>query len=54
MLLSSGTLGFPVIVGAFRASAEAKKKVTAAGGQSLPILEFARKHPKGAGVRILG
>ncbi|TLZ64534.1 MAG: 50S ribosomal protein L18e [Methanobacteriota archaeon] len=54
VLLSGGTLSFPVTVGAFRSSAEAKKKVAAAGGAALPILEFARKYPKGAGVRILG
>jgi len=54
VLLSSGALGFPVTVGAFRTSAEAAKKVAAAGGHSLPILEFARQHPKGTGVRILG
>ena len=54
VLLSSGTLGFPVTVGAFRSSEAARKKVAAAGGHALPILEFARKHPKGAGVRILG
>ncbi len=54
VLLSSGTLAFPVTVGAFRTSTEAKKKVAAAGGHALPILEFARKHPRGTGVRILG
>lgn len=54
ILLSSGTLGFPVTVGAFRASEAARKKVAAAGGNALPIVEFARKHPKGTDVRILG
>ncbi len=54
VLLSSGTLGFPVTVGAFRASEAARKKVAAAGGAALPILELARSRPKGTGVRILG
>jgi large subunit ribosomal protein L18e len=54
VLLASGTLGFPVTVGAFRASEAARRKVAAAGGAALPILEFARKHPRGTGVRILG
>ena len=54
VLLASGSLGFPVTVGAFRASEAARKKVAAAGGNALPLLEFARKHPKGTGVRILG
>ncbi len=54
VLLSSGTLGFPVTVGAFRASEAARRKVAAAGGAALPVLELARRHPKGAGVRILG
>jgi large subunit ribosomal protein L18e len=54
VLLSSGTLGFPVTVGAFRVSAAARRKVAAAGGAALPVLDLARSHPKGTGVRILG
>jgi len=54
VLLASGTLSVPVTVGAFRSSEAARKKVAAAGGHALPILEFARAHPKGTGVRILG
>jgi len=54
VLLSSGSLTFPVTVGAFRSSEAARKKVSAAGGQALPIVEFARKHAKGTGVQILG
>jgi large subunit ribosomal protein L18e len=54
ILLSSGTLGFPVTVGAFRSSEAARRKVAAAGGRALSIVEFARAHPKGSGVRVLG
>src|SRR2546425_12013401 len=54
VLLSSGILAFPVTGGAFRTSAKAEKKGAAAGGGALPLLEVARQHPKGAGVRILG
>ena len=54
ILLSSGSLTFPLTVGAFRTSEAARKKVSAAGGQALPIVEFARKHPKGTNVWILG
>ncbi|TLZ73360.1 MAG: 50S ribosomal protein L18e [Methanobacteriota archaeon] len=54
VLLSSGTLSVPITVGAFRASGAARRKVEAAGGHALSLLDFARQHPKGAGVRILG
>jgi len=54
VLLSSGTLAFPVTVGAFRASESARRKVAAAGGSALSLLDLARQHPKGTDVRILG
>ncbi len=54
VLLATGDLSVPVIVAAFRASAAARKKVEAAGGQALSLLELAVKNPKGSGVRILG
>lgn len=54
VLLSSGSLGFPVTVAAFRSSLSARKKVEAVGGRAVPILEFAKEHPKGSGVLILG
>lgn len=54
VLLSSGTLPFPVTVGAFRSSAAARKKIEAAGGTAVTLLEFAREHPQGTGVRLLG
>lgn len=54
VLLASGELTFPVTVGAFRTSEAARKKVEAAGGQALSLLEFAVQNPKGSGVRLLG
>ena len=54
VLLSSGAIAIPVTVGAFRASEAARRKVAAAGGSAVPILDLARKHPTGSGVTILG
>ncbi len=54
VLLATGDLTVPVTVAAFRASTAARKKVEAAGGQALSLLELAVKNPKGSGVRILG
>ena len=39
---------------AFRASAAARKKIEAAGGRALTLLELAVQNPKGSGVRIMG
>ncbi len=54
ILLATGELKVPVTVAAFRASAAARKKVEAAGGRAMDLLELAVKNPKGSGVRILG
>ncbi len=54
VLLATGNLTVPVTVAAFRASAAARKKIEAAGGQALSLLELAVKNPKGSGIRILG
>ena len=54
ILLATGDLTLPVTVAAFRASAAARKKIEAAGGRSLSLLELAVANPKGSGVRILG
>ena len=54
VLLATGDLTVPVTVAAFRASAAARKKIEAAGGRSVDLLELAVKNPKGSGVRILG
>ena len=37
-----------------RLAAAARKKVEAAGGRAVDLLELAVKNPKGSGVRILG
>ena len=54
VLLATGELRVPVTVAAFRASAAARKKVEAAGGRAMSLLELAVANPKGSGVRILG
>ena len=54
VLLATGDLNVPVTVAAFRASAAARKKVEAAGGRAVSLLELAVQNPKGSGVRILG
>lgn len=54
VLLGTGAIDVPVTVAAFRASAAARKKVEAAGGRSVSLLELAVQNPKGSGVKILG
>ena len=54
VLLATGDLSVPVTVAAFRSSAAARKKVEAAGGRAVDLLELAVHNPKGSGVRILG
>src|SRR3989304_3570024 len=54
VLLGTGAIEVPVTVAAFRASAAARKKVEAAGGRSVSLLELAVQNPKGSGVKILG
>jgi len=54
VLLATGTLAHPVTVAAFHASHAARVKVEAAGGKVLDLLELAKEHPQGSGVRILG
>jgi ribosomal protein L18E len=41
-------------VAAFRSSAAARKKIEAAGGRALGLLELAVQNPKGSGIRIMG
>ena len=54
VLLATGEISTPITVAAFRASPAAKKKIEAAGGRSLSLLELAVQNPKGSGVRIMG
>lgn len=53
-LLGSGSITKPVTVGAFKSSAAARRKVEAAGGRVLSLLELAAQHPDGSGVRLMG
>ena len=54
VLLATGEISTPVTVAAFRASATARKKVEAAGGRAISLLELAVQNPKGSGIRIMG
>ena len=54
IVLASGSLSIPVIVGAVRTSSAARRKIEAAGGRVLGLGDLARTNPKGSGVRILG
>lgn len=54
VLLATGEISVPVTVAAFRASEAARRKVEAAGGKAVSLLELAVQNPKGRGVRIMG
>src|SRR6266487_3867957 len=54
VVLATGEITTPVTVAAFRSSAAARKKIEAAGGRSVSLLELAVQNPKGSGVRIMG
>jgi len=54
VLLATGEISTPVTVAAFRASSAARKKVEAAGGRAISLLELAVQNPKGSGIRIMG
>lgn len=54
VVLGTGDISTPLTVAAFRASAAARKKIEAAGGRALTLLELALQNPKGSGVRIMG
>ena len=54
VVLATGEISTPVTVAAFRASTAARKKIEAAGGQAISLLELAVQNPKGSGVRIMG
>ncbi len=53
-LLGAGSLTKPVTLGAFKASATARRKVEAAGGKVVSLVELANKHPDGSGIRLIG
>lgn len=54
VLLGTGEISIPMTVAAFRASGTARRKIEAAGGKALSLLELAVQNPKGSGVRIMG
>lgn len=54
VLLATGDLSAPLTVAAFRASSAARKKIEAAGGRTLSLLELATQNPRGSGIRIMG
>ena len=54
VILGTGEISTPVTVAAFRASGAARKKIEAAGGKAVSLLELAVQNPKGSGIRIMG
>jgi len=54
VILGTGEISMPVTVAAFRASGAARKKIEAAGGKAVSLLELAVQNPKGSGIRIMG
>jgi large subunit ribosomal protein L18e len=54
VVLATGEISTPVTVAAFRASGAARKKIEAAGGKAISLVELAIQNPKGSGVRIMG
>ena len=54
VVLATGEIKTPVTVAAFRTSSAAQKKIEAAGGRAITLLELAVQNPKGSGIRIMG
>ena len=54
VVLATGEIQTAVTVAAFRASDAARKKIEAAGGRAVSLLELAVQNPKGSGIRIMG
>src|SRR6266568_5693362 len=54
VVLATGEISTPLTVAAFRSSQAARKKIEAAGGRTVSLLELAVQNPKGSGVRIMG
>ena len=53
-VLGSGELTKPVTVAAWQFSAQARDKISAAGGKATTIAELVASRPKGDGIRIMG
>ncbi len=54
VVLATGEITTAVTVAAFRSSEAARKKIEAAGGRAIGLLELAVQNPKGSGIRIMG
>ena len=53
-ILGDGLIDHAVTVGALFMSKSAGKKITAAGGSVLSLIEFVEKYPDGSGVIVMG
>ncbi len=53
-VLGAGSIDHPVCVAAFAFSANARRKIEAAGGECISIRELVERNPRGSGVRIMG
>lgn len=53
-VLAAGRISRPVTVAAFSFSASARRKILAAGGRAISILELVKENPKGKNVRLMG
>ncbi|MBS7658223.1 MAG: 50S ribosomal protein L18e [Candidatus Bathyarchaeia archaeon] len=53
-VLGSGIINHKVIVGAFKFSESAKKKIEESGGECLSIINLVEKQPNGTGVKLIG
>src|SRR2546425_7457148 len=54
VVLATGEISMAITVAAFRASGAARKKIEAAGGKAVSLLELAVQNPKGSGIRLMG
>ena len=52
-VLSNGNLDIKVTVGALKFSQTANKKIEAAGGKCLSIMDLMESNPKGSNIRII-
>jgi len=53
VVLATGEIKTALTVAAFRTSSAAQKKIEAAGGRAITLLELAVQNPKGSGIRIM-
>jgi large subunit ribosomal protein L18e len=52
-VLGAGSIGHPIVVGAFNFSVQAVKKITSAGGKCITLMEMMRENPKGTNIKIV-